>query len=76
MIRPRSLAMGVGMGVRTSPGPFSLAAVASNLRKKQSRQEAIGGLKKVTNYERNLNVQACETSSKSFPLSGLYFLHL
>lgn len=63
------------MGVRTSPGPFSLAAVASNLRKKQSRQEAIG-LREVTNYEKNLNIQACETSSKSFPLSGLYFLHL
>lgn len=51
--RPRSLAMGAGMGVRPSPGTFSPAAVASTLRKRKSRQEAVG-LRVVTNYEENL----------------------
>lgn len=69
--------LGSGDGREEICGPFSIAAVASSLGKRKLRQEVVGLCHRaVTNFEEDLKIQACETTSKKFLLSGLYFHHL
>lgn len=69
--QPKVSSHGSGDGREHLFWPFHTAAVASNLRKRRLRQEVVGLMQVVTNYDKDLKAQACETSSKSSPLSPL-----